>query len=150
MIDINEVHAARVGYGELLKPDRVPKQRRGDTSMLRRIAHDQAGGRCQADGLHHLDCPQHVDNGGVFVAHHIWPTSMGGTDDPTNLLWVWNGLTGLGAGGCHGKSHTFSSVARSLGLLRLSEYDQLFGIGIDQAVVDGWFSKEALRSVRAL
>ena len=123
MIDANEVHAARVGFGALLKPDRVPKVRRGDTSMLRRIAHDRAHGMCQADGLHHIDCVQHVDKGGVFVAHHIWPTSMGGTDDPENLVWVWNGLTGLGAGGCHGQIHTLTGLARELGLLRFRAGD---------------------------
>jgi len=119
---------------------RAKPTRRGDTSDLRQIAYAQAKGRCQADGLHHTDCPQHVDNAsaGEFVPHHVWPIGKGGDDDKKNLVWVWNGIAGrLGAGGCHQKIHDHSRLGRVLGLLRFSADDHLHGIGIDAALQAG-------------
>lgn len=118
---------------------------RGDTSSLRRIAYDLAGGACLARHIHHQDCPQHVKNASVneFVAHHRWPTGKGGGDDPLNLLWVWNDGR-MGAGGCHQKIHDHSRVARVLGLLQFTAGDHLFGIGVDRALELGEINESHL------
>lgn len=81
-----------------------------------------ADGRCEADGLHHPDCPGR-DWGeemalGAFVAHHVNPVSPDQRDDSTdNLRWIWNGLTPFGKGGCHQMIHDYSPKAKELGLL---------------------------------
>lgn len=73
------------------------------------------GGWCEADGLHHADCPGALftptDYSGPMtlvagaVTHHVLPRAKGGRDHVDNLRWVWNGHTGLGQGGCHGRIH---------------------------------------------
>ena len=56
-------------------------------------------------------------NAGEFVPHHRCPRELGGSDAYTNLMTVWNGPTGLGAGGCHKEIHTDRRLARRLGHL---------------------------------
>ncbi len=96
----------------------------------RQIAWDRSGAMCEAEGLHHKNCPldlsQHET---TTVTHHIYPREVakreGLADDPHvdhpgNLLVVWNGTTSLGAGGCHGRIHTERGLARDLGHLARS------------------------------
>ena len=75
----------------------------------------RAGGRCQADGLHHPDCPGVLKPGWAWNAHHIQPRSKGGADELENLLAVWTG--GPAASGCHARLHSNPALAKSLGLL---------------------------------
>ena len=64
-------------------------------------------------------------NIGQFIVHHVFPREQAKkariplerVDVPDNLIVVWNGHTGLGAGGCHGRIHRERTSARSLGLL---------------------------------
>ena len=79
--------------------------------------------RCEANGLHHKDCPGVIGyHNGQFVLHHIWrrsdptPTNLN-RDDVEWLRVVWNGPTGMGAAGCHGRIHRNQTRARELGLL---------------------------------
>lgn len=76
---------------------------------------------CEAEGLHHPDCPGEwfppSAGLGYFVTHHVLPFADGGSDDVGNLRFVWNGWTPFGAGGCHGRIHTRAGLARDLGLL---------------------------------
>lgn len=91
----------------------------------RRAAFIASGGACQAEGLHHPDCPGEVTGPGSFVTHHVYPRELGKreqipaglVDHPANLIVVWNGHTGLGAGGCHARIHARRTAARRLGLL---------------------------------
>lgn len=83
--------------------------------------------RCEADGMHHRDCPG-VDNGfGVFVIHHVYRkghTPPGVDRDAIeHLRLVWNGQTTLGAGGCHGRIHADQHRAAELGLLHVDRSD---------------------------
>jgi hypothetical protein len=83
--------------------------------------------RCQAHGLHHRDCPGEMDpwNSTTFVPHHRYTRERAKrekvpedeVDDVRNLILVWNGRTGLGAGGCHGRIHSERDEAEELGLL---------------------------------
>lgn len=96
----------------------------------RRIAYRRSEGRCEAAGLHHRECPGTVDGArspDTFITHHIYPRERakqdGMLDDPLldhpgNLLVVWNGHTGLGAGGCHRRIHTERALAHELGYLQ--------------------------------
>lgn len=92
----------------------------------RRIAYVRSGGLCEADGLHHRNCPSddtaHPEQ---FVTHHVYPRERAKrdgldgdplVDHPTNLLVVWNGY-GSGAGGCHRRIHTERRLATELGYL---------------------------------
>lgn len=74
---------------------------------------------CEANGMHHELCPGEytASSPGAFVVHHVQPRAKGGSDDIENLRWVWNGFTGLGAGGCHGRIHQRRGQAHELGLL---------------------------------
>ena len=86
------------------------------------------GWRCQATGMHHEDCPGEASSYTAFqfCAHHMFERWRGKRDRApvelvdaySNLILVWNGQTGLGAGGCHQKIHTEIELAQSLGLLR--------------------------------
>ena len=86
----------------------------------------QANGyRCEADGLHHPDCPSGITNQNAdqFAVHHM--IRRGDTDHPWYdyrddiefLRVVWNGPTGLGCAGCHGRIHSNQPEARTLDLL---------------------------------
>jgi hypothetical protein len=88
----------------------------GVSSELRAEVFRRAGGRCQADGMHHPDCPGRlpVDD---WSAHHIQPRGKGGADELGNLIAVWC-PGGLGLNGCHGRLHTRRWDAERLGLLR--------------------------------
>ena len=86
--------------------------------------HSIAGGRCEAHELHHPDCPTRTGTDtGVFVLHHVIRRKdkahpdYSHRDAVENLRFVWNGPTGLGAGGCHGRIHSNQRQARTLGLL---------------------------------
>jgi hypothetical protein len=90
----------------------------GAYADARAVVWRRAGGRCEAEGLHHADCPGWSQGREwQFVTHHVLPRSANGPDEPANLLLVWNGLTGLGAGGCHGRIHAEARRAVDLGLL---------------------------------
>lgn len=101
-----------------------------DYREARAIAWERSDGICEAEGLHHRNCPRDlVNHQDQTVTHHIYPREAakreGLTDDPhldhpSNLLVVWNGSTSLGAGGCHGRIHTERGLARDLGLLSRS------------------------------
>lgn len=92
----------------------------------RRIAHQRSGGMCEADELHHRNCPRDDRaNPEQFVTHHIYPRERAKrdglegdpiVDHPANLLVVWNGY-GSGAGGCHWRIHTERRLATELGYL---------------------------------
>lgn len=79
-----------------------------DTAGLEVVA--RSGGRCEADGIHHPDCP-----GVGTVRHHIVEQRNGGGDGPDNLLWVWGGDTVGGIGGCHGRITNERGLAEQLG-----------------------------------
>ena len=96
-----------------------------------------ARGRCQADGLHAQGCPG-TDRSGSFVAHRIIPGRKGGTYEPSNLIWIFNGSTGLGAGGCHQNVHSNGRLARALGLLSEGENDPWHDVGVDLARKEGF------------
>jgi hypothetical protein len=76
----------------------------------------RAGGRCQADGLHHKDCPGELDPLRDWSVHHIRPRSKGGDDEFSNLITVWC-PGGLGLNGCHGRLHGNPAQAKALRLL---------------------------------
>ena len=98
----------------------------------RRVAYRRSEGLCEADGLHHRNCPGSIDaatSPDTFRTHHLYPRERakrdGLLDDPLldhpgNLLVVWNGHTGQGAGGCHGRIHTERELAHELGYLQRS------------------------------
>lgn len=99
-----------------------------DYREAQRVAWERSGGACQADGLHHQHCPGRPsthDQERQFVTHHVYPREAAKrdkvprnvVDNPANLIVVWNGFTGLGAGGCHGRIHRERTAARRLGLL---------------------------------
>lgn len=99
----------------------------GTVQEARAVAYRRSGGFCEAEGLHHANCPG-SDAAAVdqFVIHHRYPkelakrnhiTDHGLIDHPTNLLVVWNGYTRKGAGGCHGKIHRERRTAKDLGHL---------------------------------
>lgn len=81
--------------------------------------------QCEAEGLHHDDCPRNIVNSNAkqFAVHHM--IRKGDTDHPWHddrddiefTRLVWNGPTGLGCAGCHGKIHSNQTEARSLDLL---------------------------------
>lgn len=122
-----------------------------DYPAAQRIAYARSGGACEADGLHHRNCPgrddAQPDSGRYFITHHIYPREKAKQDikrlrslarhgdvdaaaeaqritnlldHPANLLVVFNGFTGLGAGGCHGRIHKERTLAKDLGLLAAS------------------------------
>mgnify|MGYP000536592921 CR=1 FL=1 len=101
-----------------------------DYQEARAVAWDRSGGFCEVEGLHHRDCPGDLASlQDQAVTHHIYPREVakreGLRDDPLldhpgNLLVVWNGLTSLGAGGCHRRIHTERGLARDLGHLARS------------------------------
>ena len=66
----------------------------------RQIAFERSGGVCEAEGLHHPDCP-----GVANITHHVRPRPEG-PDHADNLITLWNGHTSLGAGGCHQLVHS--------------------------------------------
>lgn len=78
------------------RPTKVTRSMRDE--VLRR-----AGGRCQAEGVHHPNCPG-VLPWGDWVPHHVWPRSHGGPDTVDNLIAVWC-PGALGLNGCHGRCH---------------------------------------------
>lgn len=99
-----------------------------DYPEAQRIAYRRSGGLCEADGIHHRNCPG--DDSAApdqFITHHIYPRERAKrdglegdplVDHPTNLLFIWNGLTRKGAGGCHGRIHTERGLSHDLGHLR--------------------------------
>lgn len=83
-------------------------------------------GHCEAAGMHHPDCPGVMTdvNYTQWAIHHRYPRAAAkrervteGVDDPSNLMLVWNGPTGLGAGGCHGRIESYRRDAFQLGYL---------------------------------
>ena len=84
-----------------------------------------AGYRCEADTLHHDDCPDRIDdsNFGQFAVHHTIRRSDSGhpwhddRDDIDLVRLVWNGPTGLGCAGCHQEIHSNQTAARQVDLL---------------------------------
>ena len=86
-----------------------------------------SGYECEAHGHHDDRCPGKVteQNQFQFSVHHRYPREQAKRnkipieriDLPSNCILVWNGQTGLGAGGCHGRIHREQTKARSLGLL---------------------------------
>ena len=87
----------------------------GVTPQMRADVYRRAGGMCQADGLHHPDCPGRLPHGD-WSAHHVHERSKGGPDTVENLIAVWCPM-GLGLNGCHGRVHGNPAQARALGLL---------------------------------
>lgn len=98
-----------------------------DSARAERVAY--AGWRCEAvPGLHHPDCPGGYDmqgrNAHQFVLHHtirrtkdLHSPFYEQRDDVQHLRLIWNGTTGLGAGGCHAQIHANPDLARQHGLL---------------------------------
>ena len=119
------------------KTSKPPRQRSTGTAEARTATRRNARGRCQADGLHVDDCPG-SDLDASFVAHRVNPGRQGGTYDPANMIWVYNGGTGLGAGGCHQNIHSNGRLARVLGLLSEGSDDPWHGIGIDLGRQEGF------------
>lgn len=78
-----------------------------------------AGFKCEAVKLHHADCPGTATALTIkqFCTHHVQPREQDGSDDYDNLLFVWNGPTGLGADGCHGRIHKDRADAKTFGYL---------------------------------
>ena len=83
--------------------------------------------RCEAVD-HHADCPGGIDTQGrtrgQFVLHHTIRRTKDKHsphyDDRDNVDYlriVWNGTTGLGAGGCHQIIHNNPDNARQHGLI---------------------------------
>ncbi len=97
------------------RPKKRPKTSTGVTRELRAQVFNRAGGRCQADGVHHPNCPGQLNPAADWVPHHIQPRSKGGPDTLENLMAVWCPM-GLGLNGCHGRSH--SAEGERLGYLR--------------------------------
>lgn len=114
----------KLGRGSRIKQSRSTKKGR---DAAQRAAYDAAGreairrsgGRCEADGIHHLNCP-----GYGTVRHHIHEQSKGGTDESDNVLWVWGGDTVGGVGGCHGRIGSERQLAIELGYLVIPEYER--------------------------
>ena len=80
--------------------------------------------KCEAEGLHHPDCPgQRGPDTGAWVIHHVYRRghTPPGVDRNavSNLRYVWNGATGMGAGGCHKTLHDNPTRAAELGLLHV-------------------------------
>lgn len=96
----------------------------GVTPEMRSEVFRRAGGRCQADGLHHPNCPGRLPTFD-WSAHHVRPRSKGGADELENLIAVWC-PGGLGLNGCHGL-HRQPRRAELLGLLNTGE--ATFGLG---------------------
>ena len=86
------------------------------TPEMRAQVFQRANGACQADGLHHPDCPGKLPVGD-WVPHHVLPREHGGPDTLGNLIAVWCPM-GLGLNGCHGRLHTRQEEAIRLGLLK--------------------------------
>ena len=84
-----------------------------DMASLRRQVWARSGGRCEAEGLHHPDCPG-VLPVNDWAAHHVWPRQHGGPDELGNLIAVWapNGIDA-----CHHRIHSNPARATELGLL---------------------------------
>ena len=74
---------------------------------------ERSQGRCEA-------AVEGVCRGPGTQAHHIRRRSQGGTDDPSNLLWV--------DGACHTEIHRLPAWAESVGLLRRSSFDPAPGL----------------------
>lgn len=84
----------------------VGRRRKRETTVtqsMRSAVYSRARGRCQADGVHHPDCPGEL-RAGDWVPHHVWPRGLGGPDTVDNLIAVWC-PGGLGLNGCHGSCH---------------------------------------------
>lgn len=99
-------------------PAARPKRRAkgaGVDSSMRSEVYRRAGGQCQADGLHHKDCPGQLPPLD-WSAHHVLPREKGGPDELANLIAVWC-PGGLGLNGCHGRIHSNRRDAERLGLL---------------------------------
>ena len=119
------------------KQTQPKRQRRSGTAELKSACAAIAQGKCQADGLHDNSCPAlTLEHSGYFVAHRVIPARQGGLYELSNMLWVWNGETQLGSGGCHGMIHQNGRRARVLGLLSEGIDDPWFNIGIEQAVFE--------------
>mgnify|MGYP003438950536 CR=1 FL=1 len=88
----------------------------GVTPEMRAEVFQRANGRCQAEGLHHPNCPGELPPFD-WSAHHVQPRSKGGQDKLDNLIAVWC-PGGLGLNGCHGRCHGSPTMAKALGLLR--------------------------------
>lgn len=81
--------------------------------------------KCEANGLHHKDCPGDMtaENVDQFCIHHTIRKSDSHAadhhrrDDVDLVLVVWNGPTGKGLAGCHNEIHSNQPKARDLGYL---------------------------------
>lgn len=108
--------ARRRAWNSTLPAARSKKPRATKVTLdMRQMVYARAGGRCQADGLHHPDCPSTL-TGGDWSAHHVQPRNKGGADELGNLIAVWC-PGGLGWNGCHGRIHGRPTQAKQLGLL---------------------------------
>lgn len=82
------------------------------------------GYRCEADGIHHQDCPGKITDqvADQFKLHHMIRKSdtdhpwHADRDDMEFLRLVWNGPTGMGCSGCHNRIHQDLPKARGLDL----------------------------------
>lgn len=104
-------------------------------------------GLCQADGLHHPECPIRLDNE-AWSCHHVLPRHKGGGDELENLITVWNGATRFGAGGCHQRIHDNPRLARCLGLLSMSEDDRFYACGLAAGIEVGLISEAEAEEAR--
>jgi len=111
----------------------------GGTWSTKAACQQRASERCQADGLHHDDCPTKGVNS--FVVHRVIPARRNGTYGLGNMLWVWNGLTAFGTGGCHEMIHDNGRKARVLGLLREGKNDPWFNVGVEYATKQGFLTR---------
>lgn len=106
---------------------RRSRNQTGVSVSMRSTVHSRARGMCQAEGLHHPDCPG-VLPAGDWVPHHVWPrgtrNNVGeyGPDTVDNLIAVWC-PSGLGWNGCHGQIHRNATQATELGLLSRGHVD---------------------------
>jgi hypothetical protein len=122
--------------GEVNPRFKEQKQHRpkpGGTLALKGNCRTRAKNECQATGMHHKDCP-----GFGTVAHRVIPGRKNGEYHLGNMLWIWNGTTPFGSGGCHERIHQNGRQARALGLLREGKSDPWFNVGLDYAYRQGW------------
>lgn len=121
--------AGDAGAVELQPEGTAPFLEPWDYPLAQRAVWGRSLGVCEAEGLHHPNCPGEAGDDPrqqvQFVTHHIYPREAAKRDrvpveiahNPRNLVLVWNGYTGKGAGGCHGRIHRERTSARRLGLL---------------------------------